>query len=555
MSLASHLIGEPWLMTVAGTERVMRDAEARKGLKPGATAADVLVFNPRPEARIDDNGIAHIHVCGVIGHRLDWVDKALGNTDVCDVRREVDAVIAAAAQGIMLHVDSPGGAITGTVELADYLSQVELPIFSYSDSCIASAGYWIPCGGRQIWSSFSAEVGSIGIFFPWIDETLAWAQAGISFQPITNAEAIYKSAGHGPSLTDDQRANLQDKMDRIFALFQTFVCRQRPNIEMEAMQGQSFLGMDALAMGLIDNIGTLNEAYAALCFEAGVFPQDVDLGQALPITFRDATPVGAYSPDQSRESNGEFGSGGSEGANPKEPDDDEEEPEEEEEKEPSLSSDEQAFVDFYDGDNNPNSFWTADGGVESGALTQEEADRSEQLSDSIDNFEAGDTDTWPLSEDEKTTASDLKSFVGDFDKDDFSTYREDLSDKYEDMDDKASSVDESDPNTFPEHLKPEATRLAKEFDDAPKEDREQLASISKQQSGLVSKAENHFEDERDKIQKEARDDFKDKKAALKGLADKAKSAVKEQKDEYGKIESKARSKFDELKSKDNGARD
>jgi ClpP class serine protease len=286
------LAGKPWLLTPQGVSRLEREQEKRSQLKPGASAIDLVAEEPREMSMLDDNGIAHIHICGVIGHRLDWFDKFCGNTDVCDVRREVDRATAEGANGIFLRIDSPGGGITGTAELAATLADLKIPIVAWSDACCASAAYWLACSASQIWTAETCEIGSIGIYLPWTDASAAWQAMGLEFKPFTNTGAIYKSAGHGPSLTPEQVEQMQGYIDRIASLFQGFVTGKRPQLMAEAMQGQAFLGCDAPMYGLSDNCGTIEQAYSALCIEAGVFPMDVPLDQYLPISFESGVIIG-----------------------------------------------------------------------------------------------------------------------------------------------------------------------------------------------------------------------------------------------------------------------
>lgn len=287
------LANKPWMLTAEGVAKMARQEEQRKALKPGASAMDLVAEQSREMSMLDDNGIAHIHICGVIGHRLDWFDKFCGNTDVCDVRRELDRATEEGANAIFLRIDSPGGGITGGAELAEYIAEIDqrIPVFTWADACCASMGYWLACGARQIWTAETTEIGSIGIFLPWIDKSAAWQALGIAFEPFVNSGAIYKSAGHGPSLTPEQVENTQQFIDRIASLFQGFVTSRRQIIP-DAMQGQAFLGCDAPGYGLSDMCGTIEQAYSALCLEAGVFPVDVNLDETLPIMFTHGVQLG-----------------------------------------------------------------------------------------------------------------------------------------------------------------------------------------------------------------------------------------------------------------------
>jgi ClpP class serine protease len=287
------LASKPWMITPSGALRIEREEEKRKALKSGAAAIDLVAESPREMSMLDDKGIAHIHVSGVIGHRLDWFDKFCGNTDVCDLRRELDNAVMAGANGIFLRIDSPGGGITGGAEVADYLAEIsaKIPVFAWSDACCASMAFWIACGASQIWTSETAEIGSVGIYLPWIDKSAAWQAMGLEFKPFTNSGAIYKSAGHGPSLTPEQEEQMQGFIDRIASLFQGFVTSRRPQLMAEAMQGQAFLGCDAPLYGLSDSVGTIEQAYSALCLEAGVFPMDMPLDHYLPISYEFGQPL------------------------------------------------------------------------------------------------------------------------------------------------------------------------------------------------------------------------------------------------------------------------
>lgn len=288
MSLYDSISTQPWLMLPSGVGKLSRDMELRDKVK--SDGGEVICDNPRSESMLDDNGIAHIHICGIIGHRLGFVEKFLGNTDVCDVRRELDAAQEAGANAIFLRIESPGGTTIGPTELSDYIASIGVPVFAYSDHCCASAAYWIASGARQIWSSISAEIGSIGILLPWTDKSAAWEAMGLSFEPITNDEAIYKSAGHGPSLTDVQREELVSRMNRIYDFFSHAVTRSR-QVDPGAMQGQSFMGTDAQFYGLVDNVGTYDQAYTALCAEAGVFPIDIPIDATVTPTFENAVSL------------------------------------------------------------------------------------------------------------------------------------------------------------------------------------------------------------------------------------------------------------------------
>jgi ClpP class serine protease len=91
-----------------------------------------------------------------------------------------------------------------------------------------------------------------------------WEIEGKRFDPITNAEGDLKSAMHGPSLTPDQRASLEQYVQDAFEMFKGNVLRNRA-VSVEAMRGQSFFAPRALQNYIIDAIvQTEEEAYEML---------------------------------------------------------------------------------------------------------------------------------------------------------------------------------------------------------------------------------------------------------------------------------------------------
>ena len=273
--VAEQIFNRPWLITVSGHAaiRSLFESKLARTLADEETDAPDFPFVVKRDApSLDANGIGRASIKGVIGSGLSKIEKACGATDTKDVAAELRALVAQGARGILLCIDSPGGTVSGTPELADLIASLQIPVSVFCDGQLCSAAYWIAAGASMIMATDSSETGSIGVFFPWVDQTGAWEKAGLKSDIITNAEGIYKGAGVGPSLTDDQRASIQEKVDRIFGLFKTFVTTMRglngATVPDSACQGQTFLGLDALAAGLIDKcVSCEMEAYDELLAE------------------------------------------------------------------------------------------------------------------------------------------------------------------------------------------------------------------------------------------------------------------------------------------------
>lgn len=248
---------EPWLITpgahasiVALIESRILNAEPRSE-REGTDYCGDKVEVEQMEVR---NGIAHIPIGGVIGRKLTGFEKGMGAVDVLDVEREINqAEDDPRVKGIILDFDSPGGMVSGTPELAERIAQVDKAIFAYTEGMMASAAYWIASACDQIYATRSADIGSIGVYIPWVDSSERYKEAGYTVKVIKSGK--YKGMGYpGTPLTDDQETLLQERVNAIASEFYQQVRNARGEVDDETMQGQTFDGRESAARGLIDGI-------------------------------------------------------------------------------------------------------------------------------------------------------------------------------------------------------------------------------------------------------------------------------------------------------------
>lgn len=248
---------EPWLITPGAHASIVALVESR-------------ILNPEPKSEREGtdycgekveleqmeviNGIAHIPIGGVVGIKLSSFEKGAGAVDLRDVMAELkEAEERKDVRGIILDMDSPGGMVSGTPELAEKISQVEKPIFAFTDGLMCSAAYWIASATDRIFATSSAEIGSIGVYIPWVDSSERYEQEGYKVKLFKAGK--YKGMGYpGTSLTKDQEKLLQDRVDSIANDFYAQVRGARGTVDDETMQGQTFSGKQSLANNLIDEI-------------------------------------------------------------------------------------------------------------------------------------------------------------------------------------------------------------------------------------------------------------------------------------------------------------
>ena len=259
-NLIREVYYEPSLIAPSAHASIRRLLEARLG----ETLADPQAAQRQgedwcgeaidlPSMEIID-GIAHIPVGGAIGHKLNGFAKGRGAVDVADIEADIDEAEAnPEVKGSLLLIDSPGGMVGGTPELAGRIAATTKPIYAYSDSLIASGAYWLASATDGIFTTLTASTGSIGVYLPYLDVSAAYAEHGYKVDLIRTGK--YKGMGYpGTSLSEEQRAHLQERVDTIFAMFRDQVTSGRPAVKKDAMQGQTFLAAQAFEAGLIDGI-------------------------------------------------------------------------------------------------------------------------------------------------------------------------------------------------------------------------------------------------------------------------------------------------------------
>jgi ClpP class serine protease len=143
--------------------------------------------------------------------------------------------------------------VNGVPELADVVAGVEKPIFAFTAGMMDSAAYWTAAACDQIFATRSADIGSIGVYVPFLDESAAYEMEGLSVELFASGK--YKGMGFpGTKLTSTQREQIQKEIVSIADMFKSHVLENRPDMDEDTMQGQSFMGVDALKLGLVDGI-------------------------------------------------------------------------------------------------------------------------------------------------------------------------------------------------------------------------------------------------------------------------------------------------------------
>ena len=257
--VSRKLYAEPWMILPAVHARIR--AAFERHLDAGAFLSAETFDQPPPEASIID-GVAVIPVKGVISREISNMERACGGFDLLDLHAMLATANSdPAVRAIVLDIDSPGGSVTGTEEAAQAVRASGKPVMASVSGMAASGAYWIASQSRAVYSTESAETGSIGVYMALLDETVALERDGLRVDLIKSEGSPLKAAGiPGVPLSPEQRADMQAQVDYLYARFVSAVSSTRRRLSADATKGGTFYGSAAKSAGLVDSIADLPTA-------------------------------------------------------------------------------------------------------------------------------------------------------------------------------------------------------------------------------------------------------------------------------------------------------
>lgn len=185
---------------------------------------------------------------------------------------EIAAVIREAADakniiGIRLDIDSGGGAVDAIAPMLEAIAFSQSkgkPVGACCDLC-ASAAYYVAshCNFIMADNAISAEFGSIGVMMQFPDYAKYYEERGIKIHTIYSNLSNYKNAPFEAARKGEYASIKEEQLDPLARQFQEAVKQHRQNLKSDVegiLNGRMFYAKDALNNGLIDRIGTAQEA-------------------------------------------------------------------------------------------------------------------------------------------------------------------------------------------------------------------------------------------------------------------------------------------------------
>jgi len=228
-------------------------------------------FNPFAKVKYKER-ISLIRIEGEIGGD----SLSMSSVSPESVKFILNEVKKDGSKGLIIRIDSPGGLVEATEEIYNYIQAFKkdtgLKVYVSMGSTAASGGYYIACAGDKITAMPSTITGSIGVIVELINYEELLSKLGIKIGVIKSGE--YKDIGSpAREITEEEKVMFQKIVDTEYEAFLDVVSSSRkiPKDELKNFaKGQIYLGTEDYKIGLVDFVGTLEDAIVSLSKDAGI---------------------------------------------------------------------------------------------------------------------------------------------------------------------------------------------------------------------------------------------------------------------------------------------
>jgi protease-4 len=224
-----------------------------------------LIFAPQSQEDLKPNNLEQINLVGPImevSEVVNQIDEAAKNDFV---------------RGILINVDSPGGAVAPSIEVAYAIKRAreKKPVVVYASGTIASGSYYASIWANEIMANPGSMVGSIGVIMQGADVSELMSKIGIKSQSVQAGK--YKKVGATDrEWTEFEINELNKVIYGTYDLFTTDVANARGldiNKRDNFANAHIFTAAQAKDVGLIDSIGVEYDAKNRIAELSGVAEQ------------------------------------------------------------------------------------------------------------------------------------------------------------------------------------------------------------------------------------------------------------------------------------------
>ena len=215
--------------------------------------------------------VAVLSLEGVIAQKMNLFTEISGGMSTELISKDLREIMQnESIKAVILNIDSPGGASSGTPELASQVfdARKQKRIIAFTDNMMASAAYWIGAAADAvIISSDVVQVGSIGVVTTHTDLSKSEEMQGIKTTELVAGKYKRIASKYAP-LTQEGRETIQGHLDYVYSVFVDDIAKFRgvsvEKVLTDMADGRVFIGKQAIEAGLVDGVSTLDALIADL---------------------------------------------------------------------------------------------------------------------------------------------------------------------------------------------------------------------------------------------------------------------------------------------------
>lgn len=170
-----------------------------------------------------------------------------------------EAMRSPAIGAVLLEVDSPGGVVYYTDQLARRIqeSRGQKPIVALVNGMCASAAFWIASAADKLFMAPGSDIGSVGVWCAHVDQSAMFEQSGQKVTLISAGKYKTEASPFGP-LDDDARMYLQGRVDAQNEDFINALARNRgvtpTTVKRDFGEGRIFSAKEGVSRGMADGV-------------------------------------------------------------------------------------------------------------------------------------------------------------------------------------------------------------------------------------------------------------------------------------------------------------
>ena len=192
------------------------------------------------------------------------------------LRQEITAVLTMAepADGVILRLESPGGMVhaygLASAQLLRFRER-KIPLTICVDKVAASGGYMMACVADRLVAAPFAILGSIGVLVQMPNIHRLLKKNDVDYEMVTAGE-YKRTMTPFTEITEKGRDKVKQEVEEMHVMFKQWVKENRPVVDIDQIStGETWLGLQAQALNMIDAISTSDDCIVQACESADVY--------------------------------------------------------------------------------------------------------------------------------------------------------------------------------------------------------------------------------------------------------------------------------------------